>query len=84
MKSGLNKTDTSCQPCENFTHNEIDREWWGHASHCCPDCDGIRWLCGTCGKDHHEGGWNSCRVTEAMLSCRHASCKKKCLEGGAK
>lgn len=54
-----------CQPCANFTNNEIDLLPSGaYGAHQCPDCGGIRWLCGTCKKDHHEKGWCHCLGTQ--------------------
>ena len=53
---------TGQQPCETFTPDS-DEEWFGYVSHCCPRCggDGVRMFCLACCKDHHAGGWETCR-----------------------
>lgn len=46
------------QPCDNLVPGA--GEWFGHVSHVCPTCDGLRVFCETCCRDHHEGGWETC------------------------
>ncbi len=53
------------QPCDNFVRHEMEYHYEGIGiSHCCPRCnskDGVRVFCATCSRDHHVGGWESCK-----------------------
>ena len=72
MSESMNRTAEFCQPCDNYTLGSDDIY-----PHICPDCEGIRYYCVNCHKDHHKGGWNSCEVTSLMEGCRHPACKEK-------
>ena len=66
----LDKSTEHCQPCEFYFMDDDDPY-----PHCCPDCEGLRYFCANCHKDHHKNGWESCGITEAKKACRHPSCR---------
>jgi hypothetical protein len=54
----LNRSD---QPCQNYIPPDWEQESpYGPQPHQCPECGGIRYFCGNCNTDHHEGGWWGC------------------------
>jgi len=51
------------QPCDDFTeHPDEFLDCGIYMAHECPVCWKKRWYCGNCNRDHHEGGWESCKV----------------------
>lgn len=52
------------QPCQNYTRREDSFEGYYGGDpyiHQCPICHGFRAFCVNCSKDHHKGGWDSCK-----------------------
>lgn len=49
------------QPCSTFRPAR-DGGW--DDQHACPYCDRTRSFCETCHRDHHEGGWQTCKIQE--------------------
>lgn len=75
----LDRSDTACQPCANFTPQD---EGFGTTPHECfagrhagqdVTCLGRVYFCTNCNSDHHSGGWNTCA---AVVPCRwtHPAC----------
>ena len=65
----LNKSETMCQPCDNFTDDP------SHGNpHGCNSCDGLRYFCTNCFRDHHSGGWQTCPGNGSRALCLHPAC----------
>jgi len=54
------------QPCQNFLRGDADIAALGVGNrrnlHQCPTCCGNRAWCDNCNTDHHDGGWETCKV----------------------
>ena len=54
------------QPCEDFLRGDADIAALGDGNrrncHQCPVCEGRRAWCDNCCADHHEHGWESCKL----------------------
>ncbi len=59
---------SDCQPCQDFQPGGM------YSVHECPECYGVRRECVNCGRDHHDGGWNSCVKSAVRLKCQHPAC----------
>jgi len=73
----MNRAETKCQPCDNFMEREESEN-----PHGCPECGGLRYFCENCHRDHHEGGWNTCTLTECRYD--HPICLAKRIKMGEK
>ena len=63
------------QPCASFLPHQNDMAYLSNSKpqpHSCPKCNGTRYFCGNCFKDHHEGGWQSCWDTKKAQECAAA------------
>ena len=74
-------SETQCQPCKNFTPEDV---YYGPERHCCPQCNldtAQRIFCTHCNRDHHSGGWNTCDI-ESVRRCAydHPACVKRAKE----
>ncbi len=53
------------QPCQDFLRGDADiaalGEGNGRNLHQCPKCSGNRAWCDNCLRDHHDGGWETCK-----------------------
>ena len=49
---------TGQQPCTNFTPGAFSE----YNYHECPGCPATRRFCESCNRDHHSGGWESCKA----------------------
>lgn len=49
------------QPCQEFQPGESGDPGGSYNHHECPGCDGDRRFCQNCLRDHHSGGWETCR-----------------------
>lgn len=54
------------QPCDNFLRGDADIAALGEGNHMnlhqCPKCEGNRAWCDNCHSDHHDGGWETCKL----------------------
>ena len=56
------------QPCNQFTFWLGDLLETGiYSVHSCPRCKGERMFCATCRRDHHRGGWQTCKAWEKIM-----------------
>jgi hypothetical protein len=51
------------QPCQNLLRGDSDALEPGNRmnAHQCPKCEGVRVWCDNCNRDHHQGGWETCK-----------------------
>ena len=53
------------QPCLQFLRGDADVAALGEGNrrnlHQCPVCEGNRAWCDHCHRDHHDGGWETCK-----------------------
>jgi hypothetical protein len=68
----MNRSETECQPCRNFVPGE-PRELNFHQ--CIKCITGVVRFCGNCKRDHHIGGYNSCKYE--MCPYGHPACLEK-------
>ena len=85
--SWLNRSETQCQPCDNFTSG--DDGYYGPTPHqCfapfdkpgarrCGEDGGLVYFCRNCNSDHHSGGYNTCRGRRGPCRFGHPACKDR-------
>jgi hypothetical protein len=72
-----NASAEHCQPCANFTPQE---DYYGMNRHSCyapfdgtSPCDGTVSFCENCNKDHHAGGYETCKGSRGCMR-NHPKC----------
>lgn len=57
--------DIGRQPCQDLLRGDADIAALGLGNrmntHQCPVCWGLRTWCENCCRDHHDGGWETCK-----------------------
>jgi len=61
----MQRFTTGEQPCAGFLRGDADVAALGPGNrmnlHQCPKCEGNRAWCDNCQRDHHDGGWETCK-----------------------